>query len=500
MTARESTSGPVRADVIVAGGGTSGAVIASRLVEAGIDVVVVEAGPDYGALSEGRWPQDLLAAHALALSHDWGYGSGPLDGRQPWTYERARVISGCSAHNGCIAAVGHASDYDAWGLPLWRTHLLRPVFNTALEKMRVRTYQPEEIGPFHARCLEAAALCGWKMGEDLCDLDANDSFGRESVNIVDGVRWNAAFAYLDPVRGKRNIRILDQTMIDRFVETSAGVTLTGRRDGRAVRIEAERLVLAAGVYGTPAILQRSGIGDPARLKAVGVTAVLDLKGVGANLHDHPMVHADRAIGPELQGWLDEKAASGFLPEEQTLGKAISGQARDGLYDMHVFPAAASTQTALTNGFALVEVSCVTPKSRGRLDIVTADSEAAPKIDHRYLSDPEGHDIAVLRDGLVMAEAMLDAAPLKSLLGDRRTDTSTDDGIRRNVTHYYHPVGTCMMGSGTDAVCDERGNVHGLARVVVGDVSLMPQVPRANTNIPAVVIGERVAQFMIDKCA
>lgn len=500
MTARESLSGPIRADVIVAGGGTSGAVIAARLVEAGIDVVVVEAGPDYGAFAAGQWPKDLLAAHALALSHDWGYGSGSLEDRQPWTYERARVISGCSAHNGCIAAVGHASDYDGWGLPLWRTELLRPVFKTALEKMRVRTYQPEEIGPFHARCLEAAALCGWRMGEDLCDLDANDSFGRESVNIVDGVRWNAAFAYLDPVRGKRNLRILDQTMIDRFVETGAGVSLTGWRDGQEVKVEAEKLVLAAGVYGTPAILQRSGMGDPAQLKRAGVKTVLDLKGVGANLHDHPMVHADRAIGPELQGWLDERASTGFLPEEQTLGKAISSQARDGIYDMHVFPACASTQTALTNGFALVEVSCVTPKSRGRLDIVSSDPEAAPRIDHRYLSDAHGNDIAVLRDGLVMAEAMLDAAPLKSLLGKRRTDTSTDDGIRRHVTHYYHPVGTCKMGRGPDAVCDERGGVHGLTRVVVGDASLMPQVPRANTNIPAVVIGERVAQFMIDTSA
>ncbi len=500
MTAPKSTSGPIRADVIVAGGGTSGAVIAARLVEAGIDVVVVEAGPDYGAYSEGRWPKDLLAAHALALSHDWGYGSGPLEGRQPWTFERARVISGCSAHNGCIAAVGHTKDYDAWGLPLWRTDALRPLFATALEKMRVRTYQPEEIGPFHARCLEAAALCGWRMGEDLCDLDANDSFGRESVNIVNGVRWNAAFAYLDPVRGKGNLRILDGTMIDRFVETSAGVTLTGKRNGQEVRIEAEKLVLAAGVYGTPAILQRSGIGDPARLKAASVTAVLDLKGVGANLHDHPMVHADRAIGPELQGWLDQKAASGFLPEEQTLGKAISSQARDGLYDMHVFPACASTQTALTDGFALVEVSCVTPKSRGRIDIVSADPEAAPSIDHRYLSDAEGHDIAVMRDGLVLAEALLDAAPLRSLLGERRTDTSTDEGIRRHVTHYYHPVGTCMMGTGADAACDERGRVHGLQRVTVGDVSLMPQVPRANTNIPAVVIGERVAGFILERQA
>jgi choline dehydrogenase len=484
------------ADYVVVGGGSSGAVIAARLAEAGRDVVLVEAGPDYGPFTAGQWPKDLLNAHAIALSHDWDYGSGPVDGRAPWTFERARVIGGCSAHNGAIAAVGHASDYDGWNLPGWETASLRPLFATVCSKMRVRTYTESETGPFHARCLDAARLCGWHMAEDLYDLDANASFGLESVNIVDRVRWNTAFAYLDPVRHLKNLRIIDRTLIDRFVETRDGVTLTAWREGQSLRIDCSHLVLAAGVYGTPAIMQRSGIGNPASLKSAGVTTTLKLTGVGRNLHDHPMINADREIGSELQRWLDEAAAKGSLPEEQTLGKALSSQAKDGIFDLHLYPVCASTQTSLTNGLALIAVACMTPKSRGQIDIVSPAPDAKPRINHNYLGDAEGHDIAVLRDGLVMAEELLLSPPLAGVLGKRATDTSSDEAIRKHVIHYYHPVGTCPMGSGKDAVCDANGTVHGLSRVTVGDVSLMPQIPRANTNIPAVVIGERIAEILL----
>ena len=484
-----------RAEVVVVGGGSSGAVVAGRLAESGVKVVLLEAGPDYGPFGNEAWPADLLNAHMIALSHDWGYGSGPVAGRAPWTFERAKVIGGCSAHNGAIAAVGHASDYDAWGLPLWRTDLLRPVFATVLDRMRIHTYTNDEAGPFHTRCLEAAAGTGWTIASDLCDLDANESFGLETVNIIAGTRWNTAFAYLDPVRSNPNLTIIEMALIDRVVEHDTGVNVIGWRYGQPLIIEADHVVLSAGVYGTPTILQRSGIGDPTRLAEAGITCRHELRGVGANLHDHPMVHADRAIGPELQGWLDDAAARGSLPEEQTLGKARSSQAVDGLFDLHLFPVCASTQTALTGGNALVEVACVTPRSRGRVDIASADRNAAPRIDHAYLSDPDGHDLAVLRDGLVMAEQLLNHPALASVLGNRVTDTSSDEAIRREVAHYYHPVGTCAMGTGDDAVCDERGRVRGLSHVSVADVSLMPQIPRANTNIPAVMIGERIASFL-----
>ncbi len=491
------------ADVVVIGGGSGGAVVAARLVEAGVNVVLVEAGPDYGALSDGRWPNEILNAAMLATSHDWNYNSGPVPGRAPWTYERARIMGGCSAHNGAIAAVGHYSDYDGWGLAGWRADELRPLFATALEQMRVRTYTREEAGPFHARCLEAAVSAGWPVetttfAADLCDLDAGDNFGLEPVNVFEGIRWNTAFAYLDPVRTSPRLRVADRTMVDRIEVAASHVVLHGLGPGGPARITAETVVLAAGVYGTPAILQRSGIGDPADLRAVGIVPVHDLPTVGRNLHDHPMINTGRELSPELRQWLDEASAAGFVPEEQTLGKARSSLAADGIFDLHLFPVCASTQTRLTNGRALVEVACVTPQSRGQLLVAGPDPEAAPRIDHGYLSDEGDHDLRVLRDGLVMAEELLAQPALRSVLADEPGRDLSEEAIRRDVQHYYHPVGTAAMGlDPATSVCDARGRVHGLERVVVADAAAIPVIPRANTNIPTVVMGERIAQFLLD---
>jgi choline dehydrogenase len=369
--------------------------------------------------------------------------------------------------------------------------------------MRVRTYTRDEAGPFHARCLEAAVSAGWPVdtesyAADLCDLDAGDNFGLEPVNVFEGVRWNTAFAYLDPVRDSANLRILDRTLVDR-VEGGAGpgpVVVHATTHGEPVTVEGDVVVLAAGVYGTPAILQRSGIGHAQRLRAVGIEPVHALPAVGANLHDHPMVNTSRALGSDLRRWLGEAAAAGFVPEEQTLGKARSSLATDGVFDLHLFPVSASTQTRLTNGRALIEVACLTPRSRGFLHIVGPDPEAHPLIDHRYLSDEGDHDLHVLEEGLRMAEELLMQPALRSVLVDEPPRDLSDGAIRRDVAHYYHPVGTAAMGPDpASSVCDARARVHGLDRLVVADASLIPVIPRANTNIPTVVVGERVAQYL-----
>ena len=488
----------VEADIVVIGGGSSGAAVAGLLATAGRDVMLLEAGPDYGPATSGRWPAELLDARMLATTHDWNYTSGPISGREPWTFERARVIGGCSAHNGAIAAVGHRQDYDGWGLAGWSTDELRPAFARIIERMRVRTYDRGEARAFHARCLDVATALSWTMKSDLCDLDANTSFGLESVNVTaDGMRWNTAFAYLDPVRHLPNLRIIDEVLVDRLVDHANGATVHAQRHGDPFTVAAGTVVLSCGVYGTPAILQRSGVGDPTRLSAASVATVVDLPGVGGNLHDHPMIHSDREIGPVLAAEFVAAMAAGFLPEEQTLGKAMSSQATDGIFDLHIFPIGVSTQTALVGGRVLVEVACVTPLSRGRLDIVSPDPTVAPRIDHGYLTDDDDHDIAVLRDGLAMADEMLDHPLLAPLLGQRLTDVSNDAAIRRQVLHYYHPVGTCRMGADEFAVCDSRGRVRGLDHVVVADASLMPQIPRANTNLPAIVIGEQIAATLLD---
>jgi choline dehydrogenase len=479
------------AEFVVIGSGSAGAAVAGRLVEAGRDVLLVEAGTDFGPVDSGRWPAELLDARMLATTHDWGYA------QDRWTFERARVMGGCSSHNGAIAAVGHRRDYDSWGMPGWSADDVAPILARVVQRMRVRAYDRSEAVPFHAHCVDAAEAMGWRIASDLCELDANDSFGMETVNVVGTTRWNAAFAYLDPVRSDSTLRIIDRTIVERIIDGPSGADIVARRDGEPLTIHAGTVVLSAGVYGTPAILQRSGVGDAALLRALDIDVIADRPGVGANLHDHPMFHADRAVGEQLQGWLDEVAATGFLPEEQTLGKAISACSPDGLYDLHVFPVVGSNQTSLLYGRATVEVACVTPTSRGSLRIVSRDPEAQPFIDHRYLSDPEGHDLAAMRDGLRIANTLLDHPLVAPLVGEPITDSSSDDAIRAQVAHYYHPVGTCRLGSVDDAgaVCTSDGRVIGLQHVVVADASLMPQITRANTNLPSIMIGERMAEIL-----
>lgn len=194
----------------------------------------------------------------LASSHDWGY-------RQDWwTFERARVMGRCSSHNGAIAAVGHRADYDGWALPGWSAADVAALFDDVVERLRVRAYDRGDAVPFHSHCVAAAEAMGWRIASDLCDLDANDSFGMESVNVVGTTRWNTFFAYLDHVRGRSNLRILDDVLVDWVVSSPDAASIHAIRDGEDVVVRGGTVVLSAGVYGAPAILQRSGVGDPSR--------------------------------------------------------------------------------------------------------------------------------------------------------------------------------------------------------------------------------------------
>jgi choline dehydrogenase len=487
-------------DVAVVGGGSAGCAVAGRLAaESDLEVVLIEAGPDYGAFADRGWPPDLLDGGALATSHGWGYVSEIVADRSPIDFARAKVIGGCSSHNGCIAAVGCPEDYDRWatlaGDERWSAAALRPVFERVLERLHARKYDAEEIGPFHRAVLAAAAALGIPRADDLDDLDGGVGFGTEPVNVDGGVRVNTAFAYLDPVRDRPHLRIVDDAVVDRLGFASRGVRLTAMRHGEVVGVQAQQVVLSAGAYGTPAILQRSGVGDPERLRRAGIEPVHALPAVGRNLHDHPLIEVEFAGSDALRAQLREAAATSFVPEEQTLWKLRTDLA-EGPYDVHVVPVA-SLEHSLFAGRVLIAAAALEPRSRGSLHVRSADPAEPPLIDHGYLTDPGAHDLAVLERGVEALRGLAASEPLRSLVGPETIpgrSAALDEAIRRHHGHYFHPVGTCAMGTAGDgdAVCDGAGRVLGLERVLVADCSLMPVVPRANTNVPAVVVGEMIA--------
>jgi choline dehydrogenase len=373
--------------------------------------------------------------------------------------------------------------------------------------LRVRIPAPREITPFQRAALDAAPEAGIPRVFDLNNLDENLGMAPSPANIVNGVRWNTAFAYLDPVRERSNLTIVGDSACDRLEIKSgrvSAVIVAGRAD--QVRVEAGRVIVAAGTYGSPAILQRSGVGDPSELRAVGIARTLDLPGVGRNLHDHPRVSLSYAGTRELEEMSSAFARDHWTPEEQTIAKAQSSRCTRA-FDLHIYPVGGPDTATRTGWRWTLEVACLTPRSRGALRIASADLSLPPIIDHRYLSDPDDEDLRVMADGVALAREFAAKPSLSRLVG---SEISTNSGattrvevesfVRQNCLHYYHPVGTCRMDPASDraAVVDSRGRIHGLDNAYVADASIMAVIPRANTNIPALVVGERIARWLLER--
>jgi choline dehydrogenase len=501
---------PPHADTVVVGGGTAGAAAAALLAEASAEsVLLLEAGPDYGRRDSGRWPAELLDARALPMTHDWGYDSGDTWPHRTMPFERARVIGGCSSHNGCAEIWGSRLDYDGWaelGNPGWSTDELLPLFRDAARRQRVRRYCTAEVTPFHLACLRAGPGAGLPVVTDLNDLDQDVGIGLNPVNIVDGVRWNSAFAFLDPVRDRANLTIASGVLVDRLhVHRGRVDGVAVVRDGHTTTVRAGRVVVCAGAYGSPAILLRSGIGAPDTLRALGITPAVALPGVGRNLHDHPVVALFFQGTPELERQMTAFAAGHWMPEEQTIAKARSSTCTRG-FDLHLFPTGGPTPRR--DGWQwFFPVGCMTPQSRGALTLRSADPAAAPRIDHGFLSDPSGADVRTLVDGIALAREVTAQPSLAPLLGGELlpgrsyTDRAELSALIPALCHYYcHPVGTCRMAPvrDRDGVVDARGRIHGLDNAYVADASIMPVIPRANTNMPALVVAMRIAQWLIQQ--
>jgi choline dehydrogenase len=492
-------------DVIVVGGGTAGAVVAARLVEAGLRVAVVEAGPDYGSYRFGGWPAELVDAGALPESHDWGY-RGQGAGGQRLAFERAKVIGGCSAHNGCAQLAGWRGDYDAWaasGCPGWSGEELRPRFARAAGRLRVRHFSPEEIQPFQRGFLEAAVAAGIPRTDDLDDLDGGVGCGPEPVNAAGGVRWNTAFAYLDPVRDRRELTIVPDAAVDRvLIANGQAFGVRAWVDGQSRELRADLVVLCAGVYGTPEILLRSGIGPAADLVELGIRVHVDLPAVGANLHDHPASQLEFAGTEPLREELELFARTYWLAEEQALAKIASPTA-DGPFDLHVYPWVEPDETQQAGWRCVVPVGLLTPKSRGRLRLRSADPAVRAQVDHAYLA--KAADVAALAYGVRWALQVVRQPEIAGYLGSPLRfppdlhDDALDRWIRSTHAHYWHPAGTCRMGPdpAKGAVVDPRGRVYGVRGLHVADASVFQRLPRATPALPTAVVGERIADLILE---
>jgi choline dehydrogenase len=473
-----------RFDTVVVGGGSAGCVLAARLSESPERTVgLLEAGPDYGPYPGSNWPPELLDPRALVFTHDWG--TGGEDDRSLG----ARVIGGCSTHNACLVLEGTPEDYDEWG-PGWSHTELTPYLARAKRVLRTARANTEQPAPLHRAFIAAAQELGFPRLDDPNDATRPVGIAPGPVNVVDGVRWNAAFAYLDPARPRPNLTVIGDALVDRLLlegPRAAGVRLA---DGRELR--AGLVVLTAGAYFTPAILLRSGIGRASELRRHGIATVAELP-VGERLLDH----CGSGVAWEPTGELHALTAEhvqecGGLFEPHAVLKAASSSCPDGSFDIHLLP----WTNPVKGSSDRFEASCacfhMKPLSEGRIRLRSTDPTDLPHVERGFLTRDE--DAGVIVEAIELARSLASAEPLRGLLEDelRPGSRGLHEYVAATVRNYFHPAGTCAIGD----VTDERGRVLGMDGLVVGDASLMPTIPRANTHLSTLALADRIADTLV----
>jgi len=492
-------------DVLVVGGGSAGCVLAARLSEdENCRVVLLEAGPDLATVAD--LPADVVDASEPTLAHDWGYVAEPDGSGRRITLPRARLIGGCSSTNGCFALRGAPEVYDGWaqlGNPGWSFDEVLPYFRL-LEAdadfggeshghngpVPIRRHPPAELNAVQAAFIDAACTYGLPYVADHNRPGALGA-GPTPRNAREGVRMSTSLTYLAAARGRPNLTVRGGALADR-VEVRGG-TATGVRLADGEVVAADRVVLAAGAYASPAILQRSGIGAAGQLSAFGINVAADLPGVGENLIDHPLVAIDLPTRPGVTG-----------PRFQSIATLRSQLAPAAGPDLHLFAAGPFDVGPSGAVFGLV-TGLVLPLSRGWVRLRSADPADPPRIDVAHLRHPD--DMRRMLEATLIARTISRTAPLADLVegpeltpgpsvGDDNAEAIAAS-IASRVSTYHHPVGTCRMGADPDggAVVDSRGRVHGIERLHVADASIMPTIPSANTNLPTIMVAERIAAWI-----
>ncbi len=518
-------------DYVIAGGGTAGCVLANRLsADPGVSVALIEAGrPD----DDPAIGVPAMVAKAIGNPRQsWGYQTVPqaaVDDRV-LPVPRGRVLGGCSSINGMVYFRGHPREYDEWRQPGWTYADLKPYFERLENYEAARTPQRHRGGPVNVidipkpnplirRFLAAADTLGLPRCADFNGGDP-EGFGPRQATIRNGRRESGVTAYLNPVRQRPNLSISTDALVIRVVfDGRRAVGIEIDRGGARSLIKARReVILAGGAYGSPQLLQLSGIGDAAALQALGIAPLLDLPAVGRNLQDHPAASISvRTDNTESYGLSWRTVPRSALVAAQYLlfrsGPLASNvfeangfmRSRPGLDrpDLQIIfmPAHRNANghwLPRGHGYGIIFVN-LRPASRGSVTLTSKDPHGKPAIDFNFLSQPA--DMEVLVRGFEVARSLLGAPSFAPLKGRETAPGPEVQGraqieahIRKSLVTVHHPCGTCRMGD----VVDTSLRVKGIDALRVVDASVIPTVIAGNSNIPVTALAERAADLLLEK--